>query len=138
MSHPLRLPRSDGTIMPYTPRSASPFAVPSQTVRSRIAYAAAHVVSDPIATRNPMTEPCVDWDATLRYRHYLWSLGFGVAEAMDTAQRGMGLDWTIAKELIERSLREARSVGGTHRLWCWHGSSGGTHQPHYRRRAGGV
>ncbi|CAA9388819.1 MAG: Conserved hypothetical protein potentially related to ribose or hydroxymethylpyrimidine metabolism, partial [uncultured Chloroflexia bacterium] len=113
MPRSLRLPRRDGTITSYTPMASSPFSVPSQPLQSRVAYAAVHVVADPVATTNPMTEPCVDWDATLRYRHYLWSLGFGVAEAMDTAQRGMGLDWTVAKELIVRSLAEARSVGGT-------------------------
>lgn len=113
MPRSLRLPRRDGTITSYTPTASSPFSVPTQPFQSRVAYAAVHVVADPLATTHPMTEPCIDWDSTLRYRHYLWSLGFGVAEAMDTAQRGMGLDWTIAKELIVRSLAEARSVGGT-------------------------
>ena len=75
-------------------------------IKSRVAYAAAHVVCDP---QSP-TE--IDWDATLAYRRYLWSLGLGVAEAMDTAQRGMGLDWPQARELIRRSLAEARGVGG--------------------------
>jgi len=53
----------------------------------------------------------VDWDATLAYRHHLWSLGFSLAEAMDTAQRGMGLDWVVSKELIRRSVAEARTIG---------------------------
>jgi len=73
---------------------------------SRVAYAAAHVVCDP---QSP-TE--IDWEATLAYRRYLWSLGLGVAEAMDTAQRGMGLDWPQARELIGRSLAEAHAVRG--------------------------
>jgi hypothetical protein len=59
--------------------------------RNRVAYAAAHVVADPYAAADPWLQPAIDWDATLAYRSYLWSLGFGVAEAMDTAQRGMGL-----------------------------------------------
>src|SRR6267378_5940913 len=75
-------------------------------ITSRVAYAAAHVVCDP---QSP-TE--IDWEATLAYRRYLWSLGLGVAEAMDTAQRGMGLDWPQARELIRRSLAEARGAGG--------------------------
>src|SRR5919199_1280735 len=82
-------------------------------VRCRIAYAAAHVVCDPLAKINPTLEVAVDWETTLAYRHYLWSLGFAVAEAMDTAQRGMGLDWPTTQELIRRALAEARAVGGT-------------------------
>jgi len=75
-------------------------------IKSRVAYAAAHVVCDPQAPA------VIDWDATLAYRRYLWSLGLGVAEAMDTAQRGMGLEWPQARELIGRSLVEARAAGG--------------------------
>jgi len=75
-------------------------------IMSRVAYAAAHVVSD------PRSDAVIDWDATLAYRRYLWSLGLGVAEAMDTAQRGMGLEWPQARELIGRSLAEARAVRG--------------------------
>jgi hypothetical protein len=70
----------------------------------RIAYSAAHVVSDPLRDKDPWLKPSVDWDATINYRRYLWSLGLGVAEAMDTAQRGMGLDWNVAKELIRQTL----------------------------------
>src|SRR5258707_938503 len=89
--------------------SPSPEGRGGQGVRpitSRVAYAAAHVVCDP---QSP-TE--IDWEATLGYRRYLWSLGLGVAEAMDTAQRGMGLDWPQARELIRRSLAEASASGG--------------------------
>ena len=75
-------------------------------ITSRVAYAAAHVVCDPQSPTD------IDWEATLAYRRYLWSLGLGVAEAMDTAQRGMGLDWPQARELIRRSLAEARGAGG--------------------------
>ncbi len=86
-------------------RAAPPF--------SRVAYAAAHVVADPLAERDPWRGPCIDWDGTIAFRKYLWSLGLGVAEAMDTAQRGMGLDWPAARELIRRSLEAARDVPGT-------------------------
>ena len=77
---------------------------------NRIAYSAAHVVAHPWAVINPWLDSAVDWDATLSYRHHLWSLGLGVAEAMDTAQRGMGMDWPTSLELIRRTLHEARSV----------------------------
>ncbi len=78
----------------------------------RIAYAAAHVVADPIGMTNPWSRPVVDWDKTMAFRHHLWRLGFRIAEAMDTSQRGMGFDWTNAQELIRRSIAEAKSVEG--------------------------
>lgn len=76
-------------------------------LRSRVVYAAAHVVADPLADNGPGRPATLDWDATLAFRRHLWSQGLGVAEAMDTAQRGMGLDWAAAKELISRSAAEA-------------------------------
>lgn len=80
---------------------------------NRIAYAAAHVVIDPRHQgADWLNNPRIDWDATLAYRHHLWQLGFNIAEAMDTAQRGMGVSWEIAKELIIRSLQEAQTVPG--------------------------
>jgi hypothetical protein len=79
---------------------------------SRTVFAAAHVVADPSAENSPGSPAVLDWDATLAFRHRLWSLGLGVADAMDTAQRGMGLDWPTTRELIVRSGAEARSVGG--------------------------
>lgn len=79
---------------------------------SRIAYAAAHVVADPLAMTDPWSKPVVDWDRTMAFRHHLWRLGFRIAEAMDTSQRGMGFDWTNAQELIRRSIAEARTVEG--------------------------
>ncbi|RUW25652.1 dihydrodipicolinate synthase family protein [Mesorhizobium sp. M4B.F.Ca.ET.215.01.1.1] len=79
---------------------------------SRIAYAAAHVVADPLAMTDPWSLPVVDWDRTMAFRHHLWRLGFRIAEAMDTSQRGMGFDWASAKELIRRSIAEARTVEG--------------------------
>jgi hypothetical protein len=79
---------------------------------SRIAYAAAHVVPRVDADNTPGAPADLGWDATLRFRHHLWSYGLGVAEAMDTAQRGMGLDWPASRELIRRSAAEARTAGG--------------------------
>jgi hypothetical protein len=79
---------------------------------SRVAYAAAHVVADPLGTTDPWSRPAIDWDRTMAFRRHLWRLGFRIAEAMDTSQRGMGFDWDNAKELIRRSTAEARSVEG--------------------------
>jgi Protein of unknown function (DUF993) len=109
----LRLPRRDGTLAPYQLGPASAFQRPSGPLRSRVAIAAAHVVADPIAENIPGGPARLDWDATLAYRRHLWSWGLGVAEAMDTAQRGMGLDWPVAAELIRRSLGEAKAAGGS-------------------------
>jgi hypothetical protein len=78
----------------------------------RLAYAAAHVVADPFAMTDPWSRAAVDWDRTMAFRHHLWRLGFRIAEAMDTSQRGMGFDWASAKELIRRSIAEARTVPG--------------------------
>nr|WP_235854240.1 dihydrodipicolinate synthase family protein [Nonomuraea aridisoli] len=78
---------------------------------SRIAYAAAHVVADPLGENTPGSPAAVDWDATLRFRRHLWSHGLRVADAMDTAQRNMGLDWAATRELIRRSAAEARAFG---------------------------
>src|SRR5258706_9177458 len=79
---------------------------------NRIAYAAAHVVADPLADADPWLEGAIDWERTIAFRRHLWSLGLGVAEAMDTAQRGMGLDWPTSLELIRRSLAAARATPG--------------------------
>jgi hypothetical protein len=79
---------------------------------NRVAYAAAHVVADPIADNDPWLDTAVDWDETIAFRHYLWDLGFGVAEAMDTAQRGMGLDWAGAQTLIRHALAAAKERPG--------------------------
>ncbi len=106
------LPKADGTIERYV-LSGTPTERPqAPPVFNRIAYAAAHVVSDPLRDTRPWEAPTIDWEATLAFRHHLWSLGFRIAEAMDTAQRGMGLNWTGAQELIRRSLAEARTVPG--------------------------
>lgn len=92
--------------------SSTSWAKPAGPPSSRIAYAAAHVVADPLAENAPGAPAVLDWERTLAFRHHLWSHGLGVAEAMDTAQRGMGLDYAATKELIKRSAAEAASVGG--------------------------
>jgi hypothetical protein len=110
MNSTIKLPQADGTLRDYTLREPPAFAKPEKLV-SRTVYAAAHVVADPLG-ENCLGAPAVlDWESTLAFRHYLWSLGLGVAEAMDTAQRGMGLDWTITKELIRRSATDAKLAG---------------------------
>ncbi|KQY15189.1 dihydrodipicolinate synthase family protein [Rhizobium sp. Root482] len=112
MSISLSLPHADGGLKVYA-LSGTPLERPaSAPAFNRIAYAAAHVVSDPLREIDPWGRPAIDWDATMAFRHHLWSLGFKIAEAMDTAQRGMGLDWAGAQDLIRRSLAEARSVPG--------------------------
>ncbi|CAM4081686.1 Dihydrodipicolinate synthase family protein [Bordetella tumbae] len=112
MALTLSLPVSERTpLAPYTLRGIVP-ARPSTVSFDRIAYSAAHVVADPLTTRDPWVHAVIDWDATIAYRQHLWSLGLGVAEAMDTAQRGMGLDWPTSLELIRRSLDAAHDVPG--------------------------
>jgi hypothetical protein len=109
----LHLPTSDRRMAPFrtsAPRDWS--AGGKRPALNRVALAAAHVVADPRADVDPCLTPAIDWDATIAYRRHLWSLGLGVAEAMDTAQRGMGLDWANALELIRRSLDAARDVPG--------------------------
>lgn len=109
----IRLPVAGGTLAPYTMRAASAWpSITAQPKWNRIAFAAAHVVADPLADNNPSLDIAIDWDATLAFRRHLWSHGFAVAEAMDTAQRGMGLDWPTSLELIRRSVAEARGIPG--------------------------
>ena len=79
---------------------------------NRVAFSAAHVVADPLADADPWLTAAIDWDATMAFREKLWDLGLGVAEAMDTAQRGMGLDWPTSLELIRRSVAAAKARGG--------------------------
>lgn len=98
--------------MPYRLQGSTPPAEESTPIESRKVFAAAHVVADPLADIDPYGSSAVDWEATLDFRRYLWSNGLGVAEAMDTAQRGMGLDWDASKELIRRSVAEASTAGG--------------------------
>jgi hypothetical protein len=98
----LKLPRGN-VLEDYPVREPKQFKRPASPF-TRIAYAAAHVVADPLSTKEPWLDAAIDWDATLAYRRHLWSWGFGIAEAMDTAQRGMGLDWANSLELIRRTL----------------------------------
>jgi hypothetical protein len=107
----LSLPTADRSLAPYTTRAAA-LRAPDGKGFNRVAFAAAHVVADPLADVDPWLAPAIDWEATIRFRHYLWDLGFGVAEAMDTAQRGMGLGWPEAKALIGRALEAARDRPG--------------------------
>src|SRR5256886_1792508 len=107
-----RVPGRDGTLEPSVMREPGAWPVPAGPIQSRVACAAAHVVCDALADSDPLSQPRLDWEATLSYRRYLWSLGLAVAEAMDTAQRGMGLGWPAARELIRRSVGEARAAGG--------------------------
>jgi Protein of unknown function (DUF993) len=94
------LPATDGRLELYEVSRVEPVTPAPGGFQSRVAYAAAHVVLDPL-------QNVLDWDATLGYRHYLWSLGLRVAEAMDTAQRGMGLTWDMARDLIRRTASVA-------------------------------
>lgn len=109
----ITLPDASGKMERYRLQGPGKFVTatkPSQF--TRVAYSAAHVVADPLMAGNPWLDCTVDWDATIAYRRHLWRLGLGVAEAMDTAQRGMGMDWKASFELIRRSVEAARSVPG--------------------------
>ncbi len=110
----------DGQLSRYELGEPGAWQRPTRPITSRIAYAAAHVIPNSLADNVPGGPADLDWDATMAYRHELWSYGLGVADAMDTAQRGMGLDWPATRELIRRSGREAASVGG--RLACGAGT----------------
>src|SRR3979411_3263030 len=108
----IKLPTADGNLSAF--RTRPPRAFPDRHNRpfNRIAYSAAHVVADPLADADPWVDAAIDWDATIAYRRHLWDLGLGVAEAMDTAQRGRGLDWPTSLELIRRSLAAASDTPG--------------------------
>jgi hypothetical protein len=107
----LNLPVAGGKLKPYTMRPPREFPA-AKPPFNRIAYAAAHVVADPLAEADPWLDAAIDWERTVAFRRHLWSLGLGVAEAMDTAQRGMGLDWPTSLELIRRTLEAARDHPG--------------------------
>ncbi len=116
----LQLPTAGGGSARYELSEPGRWTRPDVPITSRVAYAAAHVIPLPWGDNTPGAPADLDWDATLAYRHELWSYGLGVADAMDTAQRGMGLDWAATQELIKRSAAEAASVGG--RLACGAGT----------------
>ncbi len=112
MSLKLDLPAGDGSLAEFTLRPPTQWSRPEGPIVSRVAFAAAHVVADPMAVNGPGTPAEIDWEATLAVRRSLWGWGLQLAEAMDTSQRGMGLDWNAATELVVRSAAEARAVGG--------------------------
>ncbi|PLT29391.1 dihydrodipicolinate synthase family protein [Peribacillus deserti] len=127
MGKSLTLPNSSGSTYEYTAGNFGSVDGPKGNFKSRIAFSAAHVVADPLAATDPVSNSQIDWDSTLSYRRHLWSHGFAVAEAMDTAQRGMGLSYEMAKELIKRSAAEARTVNG--RIACGAGTDHLTPHP---------
>jgi hypothetical protein len=108
----LLLPTPSRRLETYRTGAPSTFGTTAVRPFNRRAFAAVHVVADPLSAREPWVEPAVDWEQTLSYRRYLWGLGFAVAEAMDTAQRGMGLDWAASLELIRRSVAAAADLPG--------------------------
>ena len=116
MPEKVRLPNAEGSVYDYAPTGKFLYAESGVAPRSRLPYAAVHVVADALADTSPSAPAAIDWERTLAFRRHIWSYGLGVAEAMDTAQRGMGLDWEAAKELIRRSVAEAKAVGG--RIVC--------------------
>jgi hypothetical protein len=109
-SHQLKLPKADGTLETYRLAASRRFPDILQGPLNRVAFSATHVVADPLAG-DPWLAPAVDWDKTIAFREHVWDLGLGVAEAMDTAQRGMGLDWPTSLQLITRSVAAAKRRG---------------------------
>jgi uncharacterized protein DUF993 len=107
----LKLPKADGTIEIYRLAASKSFPARLQGTLNRVAFSAAHVVADPLADIDPWLTAAIDWDKTIAFREHIWDLGLGVAEAMDTAQRGMGLGWPTSLELIQRSVRAAKARG---------------------------
>ena len=108
----LKLPNANGQIETYRLAASRSFPAKLEGTLNRVAFSAAHVVSNPLADVDPWLTAAVDWDRTIAFREHVWDLGLGVAEAMDTAQRGMGLDWPTSLELIQRSVRAAKARGG--------------------------
>jgi len=116
----IKLPDADGFLVAYEPRNVPSVYVPGgPALRSRTVFAAPHVIADPTAGNEPYTPPVLDWEATLKYRHYMWSHGLAVAEAIDSSHRGMGLGWVESAELIKRTAAEAHSVGGRIAAAAW-------------------
>src|SRR6201997_4876789 len=104
----LKLPKADGSLETYCLAASRSFPSKLEGALNRVAFSAAHVVANPLADVDPWLSAAVDWDRTIAFREHVWDLGLGVAEAMDTAQRGMGLDWPTSLELIARSVRAAK------------------------------
>ena len=107
----LKLPSANGSLETYRLAASRSFPARLEGTLNRVAFSAAHVVSDPLADVDPWLSAAIDWDRTIAFREHIWDLGLGVAEAMDTAQRGMGLDWPTSLELIQRSVRAAKARG---------------------------
>src|ERR1700720_1185871 len=110
-SQSLKLPTADRSIETYRLAASRSFPAKLDGTLNRVAFSAAHVVADPLVEGDPWLTAAIDWDRTIAFREHVWDLGLGVAEAMDTAQRGMGLDWPTSLELIERSVRAAKARG---------------------------
>src|SRR5881398_885346 len=104
----LKLPAADRSIETYRLAASRTFPAKLEGTLNRVAFSAAHVVADPLADNDPWLSAAIDWDRTIAFREHVWDLGLGVAEAMDTAQRGMGLDWPTSLELITRSVSAAK------------------------------
>jgi hypothetical protein len=123
----LTLPVDDARLLTYRQIGAPLTPRAPKIPLARTAFAAAHVVSDPLRERNPWdSRPAIDWDATLGFRSQLWDQGLHLAEAMDTAQRGMGVDWSTALELIQRTMRAAKAHPMQPRVAC---GAGTDHKP---------
>ena len=112
LSVSIKLPVAGGRLEHFRLSAPRNFPRKAAGAFNRVAYSAAHVVADPLAAVDPWQGCAIDWDATIAYRRTLWGLGLGVAEAMDTAQRGMGLDWNTSLELIRRSIEASRDCNG--------------------------
>ena len=108
----LNLPTENGGIALYEAGAPRDFPTRIDRPFNRVALAAAHVVADARADLDPWVDTAIDWDRTIAFRRHLWSLGLGVAEAMDTAQRGMGMSWVNSKELIRRSVDASKDMPG--------------------------
>src|SRR5260370_24449737 len=107
----LSLPKVDGSLETYRLAASRTFPAKLEGTLNRVAFSGAHVVADPRADVDPWLTAAIDWDRTIAFREHIWDLGLGVAEAMDTAQRGMGLDWPTSLELIQRSIKAAKGRG---------------------------
>ena len=107
----LKLPKADRSVETHRLAVSRTFPAKLQGTLNRVAFSAVHTVADTFADNDPWLSAAVDWDRTIAFREHIWDLGLGVAEAMDTAQRGMGLDWPTSLELITRSVAAARRRG---------------------------
>src|SRR5436189_517227 len=107
----LKLPTAGGAVETYRLAASRVFPARLEGTLNRVAFSAAHVVADPFADNDPWLTAAIDWDKTIAFREHIWDLGLGVAESMDTAQRGMGLDWPTSLELIQRSVKAAKARG---------------------------